>query len=145
MKMYTHALIRRGLALAALALAAASAADEPPPMSPPGTFNDFGRFVAQDGATLFRSVCQGCHMPDARGAQGAAAYPALAGNPRLASATYTATTVALGRGNMPPFSFMMTDEQVATVVNYVRTHFDNHYDDAITAADVHGLRPQDKP
>jgi len=145
MKMYTPALIRRGLALTALAVATAGAAEEPPPMSPPGTFNDFGHFVAQDGATLFRSVCQGCHMPDARGAQGAAAYPALAGNPRLASAAYTATTVTLGRSNMPPFFLLMTDQQVATVVNYVRTHFDNHYDDALTAEDIHRLRPQEKP
>jgi mono/diheme cytochrome c family protein len=143
--MYTPVQIRRGLALAALALAAPSAADEPPPMSPSGSFADPGRFVAQDGETLFRSICQGCHMPDARGAQGAAAYPALAGNARLASAAYTVNAVALGRANMPPFFFFMSDQQIAAVVNFVRMHFDNHYDDAVTAEDVHRLRPQGKP
>ena len=33
-----------------------------------------------------------------------------------------------------------TDDQVAAVVNYVRTHFDNPYTDTVTAADVARLR-----
>ena len=28
---------------------------------------------------------------------------------------------------MPPFGRLMTDEQVAAVVNYIRTHFGNDY------------------
>src|SRR5262249_37427519 len=110
------------------------------PLSPTGSFTDFGHFIAQDGATLYRSVCQGCHMSDGRGAEGAGAYPALAGNPRLASAQYAATTVALGRANMPAFSIFMSDAQTAAVVNHVRTHFGNHYRDALTADDVRKLR-----
>ena len=35
---------------------------------------------------------------------------------------------------------MMTDDQVAAVVNYVRTHFGNDYRDAVTAADVKAVR-----
>jgi mono/diheme cytochrome c family protein len=35
---------------------------------------------------------------------------------------------------------MMSDEQVAAVVNYVRTHFGNHYGDAVTAEDVRPIR-----
>jgi mono/diheme cytochrome c family protein len=35
---------------------------------------------------------------------------------------------------------MMSDAQVADVVNYVRTHFGNSYDDAVSAADVAGVR-----
>ena len=27
---------------------------------------------------------------------------------------------------MPPFGAMMSDDQVAAVVNYLRTHFGNH-------------------
>jgi mono/diheme cytochrome c family protein len=41
---------------------------------------------------------------------------------------------------MPPFGAMMSDDQVAAVVNYLRTHFDNHYQDAVTAADVQSVR-----
>ena len=32
------------------------------------------------------------------------------------------------------------DEQVAAVVNYVRTHFGNHYRDAVTADNVKAVR-----
>jgi mono/diheme cytochrome c family protein len=35
---------------------------------------------------------------------------------------------------------MMSDGQVAAVVNYVRTHFGNNYSDAVTARDVRSAR-----
>ena len=41
---------------------------------------------------------------------------------------------------MPPLGELMTDEQVADVVNYVRTHFGNDYQDAVLPADVSALR-----
>ena len=41
---------------------------------------------------------------------------------------------------MPPFGDMMNDDQVAAVVNYVRTHFGNNYRDAVTARDVKDAR-----
>ena len=121
-------------------LAAQAADDEPPPFSPPGSFVAPGQFAHKDGATLFRAVCQACHMADARGAEGAGMYPALAGNAKLASAAYPALTVLNGRHGMPPFGDYLSDTQIAEVVNFVRTHFDNHYADALTAADVAKLR-----
>jgi mono/diheme cytochrome c family protein len=105
-----------------------------------------------DGAQIFRHVCEGCHMPDAHGATGAGHYPALAGDPDLASARFAATTVLYGRGNMPSFVphpnlhgfdamqvLGLSDAQIASVVNYVRDHFGNHYSDKLTAADVRAL------
>ena len=41
---------------------------------------------------------------------------------------------------MPPVGQMLSDDQVAAVVNYVRTHFGNNYEDAVSAADVAGTR-----
>ena len=41
---------------------------------------------------------------------------------------------------MPPVGKMMSDEQVAAVINYVRTHFGNDYHDAVTAEDVKAAR-----
>jgi mono/diheme cytochrome c family protein len=41
---------------------------------------------------------------------------------------------------MPPIGGMMTDQQVADVVNYVRTHFGNKFKDAVTVADVKAMR-----
>jgi mono/diheme cytochrome c family protein len=35
---------------------------------------------------------------------------------------------------------MMSDDQVAAVVNYVRTHFGNDYADTAAAADVKSAR-----
>lgn len=117
-------------------------AEEPPPFSPGGSFVAPGPFIHQDGATLFRAVCQGCHMPDARGAVGAGRYPALAANPKLSNATFPATRVLNGWLGMPSFAAEMSDAQVAEVVNYIRTHFDNHYTDRLSADDVKRLRPQ---
>ena len=122
--------------------AAAAADDEPPPLSPPGIFFAPTHFRHEDGATLFRAVCQGCHMPDARGAQGAGMYPALAGNPRLASPTYPVGVVLHGRHGMPPFAGYMSDAQVAAVVNFVRSHFGNAFGDAVSAGDVAAQRAQ---
>ena len=102
--------------------------------------NDVGYFSAKTGEGLYGSLCQGCHMPDAKGAAGAAAYPALAANKRLASAAYPAILVLQGHKAMPPFAGNLTDDQIAAVVNYVRTHFGNAYKDPISAATVKALR-----
>ena len=128
------------LAFALFAPAAMSADDEPPPFSPPGSFTDLGHFSHQDGATLFRAICQGCHMADAKGAVGAGYYPALAGNQKLASAAYPALVVLKGRHGMPAFGDYLTDAQVVEVVNYVRSHFGNEYKDALTQSEVAKLR-----
>ncbi len=41
---------------------------------------------------------------------------------------------------MPSFGKMLDDAQIAAVVGYVRTHFGNQYNDAITAENVAKLR-----
>ena len=98
------------------------------------------RFVAMSGEELFANVCRGCHMSDARGAVGAATYPSLAGNKNLEASGYPVGVVVNGQRAMPAFGAMMSDDQVAAVVNYLRTHFDNHYKDAVTAEDVKTVR-----
>lgn len=142
MKMHPSVRVRHRILLGLLALAAIAPthADEPPPPFSPRVTVFFSPFVHKDGATLYRAVCQGCHMSDAKGASGAGSYPALAANPKLAAASYPAITVVHGRHGMPAFGNYLTDAQVAEVVNYVRTHFGNHYDDALTADEVKKLR-----
>ena len=97
-------------------------------------------FTMQGGEAVYRSVCQGCHMADAQGASGAGVYPALANNPRLASTGYVLSMVVKGRKGMPPFGDQFTDQQIADVVNYVRTHFGNHYKGDLKASDVRAPR-----
>jgi len=98
------------------------------------------RFMTQTGEAIYADVCQGCHMPDAKGATGAGTYPALANNPKLAAAAYPVLLVIKGHKGMPPFGSQLTDQQVAAVVNYVRTHFGNDYRDEVTAADANAAR-----
>ena len=86
-------------------------------------------------------------MPQGQGASGAGHYPKLAGDPGLASWQFVAVTVLGGRNGMPAFGLpadgqtdrfavQLNDQQVADVVNYVRTHFGNHYKDKATAVAV---------
>ncbi len=73
-----------------------------------------------------------------------AGVPALAANKKLENVGYPITMVEYGHGGMPWFNGMLTDAQVAAVINYVRSHFGNDYKDTITAADVaasHGPAP----
>jgi mono/diheme cytochrome c family protein len=98
------------------------------------------RFVEMSGEELFASVCRGCHMADARGAVGAGTYPSLAGNRNLEAGGYPVTVVVNGQRGMPSFGDMMSDDQVAAVVNYLRTHFGNNYQDAVTAEDARSVR-----
>jgi len=99
-----------------------------------------GHYDQQSGEEIYHVLCQGCHMPDAKGAIGAGAYPALKDNPRLAAAVYPLTVVLNGQRAMPPFGADLSDAQVANVINYVRTHFGNHYKDAVTPAAVKAAR-----
>ena len=99
-------------------------------------------FPQQTGADLYHNICQGCHMPDAKGAAGAGAYPALAGNKHLKAGLYPVGVVMNGRKAMPAFGPMLDDAQIAAVVNFVRSSFDNHYKDAVTPEMVKALRPR---
>ncbi|WP_313312786.1 cytochrome c [Pulveribacter sp.] len=99
------------------------------------------RFAQQGGERLYQSICQGCHMPQGQGAKGAGFYPALAKNARLATGAYPTYVVLNGLHGMPPFAQRLDDQQIADVVNYVRTHFGNSYQDAVTAQDVKKQRP----
>ncbi|WGS01147.1 cytochrome c [Bradyrhizobium sp. ISRA443] len=130
----------RTSAVAALMLLSATAAIGQDSATSPRTFSSGYRFVEMTGEELFANVCQGCHMPDATGAIGAGSYPSLAGNKNLEARSYPVFLVVNGRRGMPAFGDMMTDGQVAAVVNYLRTHFGNSFQDVVTAKDVQDAR-----
>jgi mono/diheme cytochrome c family protein len=94
----------------------------------------------QGGAAIYKGVCQDCHMPDGKGAVGAGMYPALAGNPKLAEAGYPLSVVINGLHSMPSFAKSFDDQQIADIVNYIRTNFGNHYKDKVTPAQVKSAR-----
>jgi mono/diheme cytochrome c family protein len=133
-----------GLALAVIALI-----DTPAQADSAGIF-DPATLSTTDGRQIFERICQGCHMQNGLGAVGAGHYPALANNRTLASRQYTALTILMGRRNMPAFgakhavgfggpAVTLSEDQMAAVINYVRTHFGNRYKDSITAAEVAAL------
>lgn len=106
-----------------------------------GAFVTAGKFSEPDGEKLYRRVCAGCHMPDAGGVStGAGFYPALARNPKLAAGGYPVYVVLKGMNGMPAVGQMMTDQQVADVVNYVRGSFGNRYRDKVSPAEVQAAR-----
>ncbi|PSJ63869.1 c-type cytochrome [Pseudaminobacter soli (ex Li et al. 2025)] len=104
------------------------------------TFSDGEKFSQKTGEALYSNLCQACHMNEGQGAVGAGHYPALAKNENLESSGYPVYIVLHGQKGMPPVGEMMSDEQVAAVVNYVRTHFGNDYKDEVTVEDVAGAR-----
>ena len=97
-------------------------------------------FPQQGGEAIYKGVCQGCHMPDAKGAVGAGMYPALANNPKLETAGYPVSVIINGQKAMPAFGAAFDDKQIADVVNYIRTHFGNNYKDKVTPEDVKSTR-----
>jgi mono/diheme cytochrome c family protein len=111
------------------------------PDSPKVSLSAGYRFSETSGEELFASVCQGCHMPDGHGAAGAGNYPSLAHDKSLEGRAYPVYVVVRGQKAMPPVGAMMSNGQVAAVVNYVRTHFGNSYPDAVTVEDVRLARP----
>jgi mono/diheme cytochrome c family protein len=120
-------------AFAALAQAAGASASE-------SALSAGFRFAENSGEDLFANACRGCHMSDAKGATGAGTYPSLASDQNLQARGYPVDVVVNGQRGMPPFGTMMSDDQVAAVVNYLRTHFGNAYKDVVTAEDVKVLR-----
>jgi mono/diheme cytochrome c family protein len=142
-------LVRLNRALAALPLLMLIA-------SAAGVRADDSSFTSTDGVgnmngeQIYEHICQGCHMAGGQGAVGAGYYPKLAGDKKLVSWEYAAITVLNGRNGMPPFGLpsaaaqetravQLSDAQVADVVNFVRSHFDNKYRANVTGRQVQAL------
>jgi len=102
--------------------------------------NEPYRFTQTDGEALYRTTCQACHMEDGKGAVGAGSHPPLAGNPKMISRHYLAGVILTGYHGMPRFGDTMSNEQIAAVTNYVRSHFGNDFPGVMTAAEVDALR-----
>jgi mono/diheme cytochrome c family protein len=103
-----------------------------------------------NGQQIYEHICTGCHMGGGQGASGAGFYPKLSGDQKLVSWQYAALTVLNGRNGMPPFGLpaeqaqqvravQLSDAQVADVVNYIRSHFDNKFKPTVTAKEVAAL------
>lgn len=92
--------------------------------------------VSSEGKQVYEEICQACHLADGKGggSQGAM-IPALTANPRMAEKDFGIVLLLKGRAGMPWFTDILTKEQMAAVLTYVRTHF-NDYPEPVTVADI---------
>jgi mono/diheme cytochrome c family protein len=92
--------------------------------------------VLSDGKKLYETHCQDCHLKDGKGQ--ALAYPPLAGNQAIINPNpVNAIRMVLYGGfapatqgnprpyGMAPYAPLLTDEQVAAVVSYIRATWGN--------------------
>ena len=102
------------------------------------------------GAAVYIDNCAACHRTDGNGYK--RVFPALAGNPVLQSkdptslihivlkgGTLPATHTAPSTFTMPAFDWRLSDQEVADVVNFIRTSWGNKGGD-VTEKDVKALR-----
>ncbi|HKJ45937.1 MAG TPA: cbb3-type cytochrome c oxidase subunit II [Balneolales bacterium] len=107
-----------------------------------------------NGKNIFVQNCAACHQTNGEGVPGA--FPPLANDPVVNNdnpAEHIETVLHGKSGTtingvkytaqMPPLGESMSDEEVAAVINYERTHFGNH-GKTITPQDVAKIRNQDK-
>ena len=126
--------------LAAVAAQSAQAQSSTTATSVQPMFSVGPKFQQTTGEINLPIAVSGVPHAARRGRQRRRLYPSLARNKNLEAGGYAVYLVVNGQRGMPPFGEMMTDGQVAEVVNYVRTHFGNNFTDAVTAADVKQVR-----
>ena len=81
-------------------------------------------YAETTGERLFLENCAECHQEDGKGIPNI--YPSLADNELvLGSGADVALVLIIGRGEMPSFNGVFTDEEMAYVVNYIRSVFGN--------------------
>ncbi len=79
--------------------------------------------VADLGGPKYAMICATCHGPTGR----SDAATVLAGNEKLESAEYVATTIIHGFGYMPAFGNQLDDNDIAEIGTYIRNSWDNDY------------------
>lgn len=99
-----------------------------------------------EGARLYIDNCSGCHQSSGRGIMNV--IPPLDGNPAIIAPDGADIIKVIIRGinarngyiPMPSFASKLSDEEVATIANYVRTSWDNSASANVTAAQVKRVR-----
>lgn len=91
--------------------------------------------VANLGAPKFAANCAMCHGPAGQGGAGAV----LAGNDKLADASFVANTLIHGFGYMPAFGNQLNDDDIAEIGTYIRNSFGNDFG-ILTTEEVEAAR-----
>ncbi|MGA9620071.1 MAG: cytochrome c, partial [Serratia proteamaculans] len=109
---------------------------------------------SKPGAALYVDNCAACHRTDGVGYK--RAFPALKGNPVVQTEDATSLIHIVLTGNttpavkgavsnitMPPFGWRLNDQQVAEVVNFIRSSWGNSAK-PVSASDVASVRKDQK-
>ena len=100
------------------------------------TIPDVKAQTPPDGGEIYNANCAGCHGQDGAGNVG----PALAGNADLGDANFVIGQILHGGQMMPPVGEGLTDDEVAAVINYIRSSWGNTATDTVTADQVTAIR-----
>jgi mono/diheme cytochrome c family protein len=105
---------------------------------------------ASDGGAVYVANCSSCHQADGEGVPGA--FPPLAGNPTVTGNPVAVITIVKngleGRvvvkgqaysGIMPRWKGLLSDEQLADVITYVRSSWKNRAT-GVSVADVQAVK-----
>jgi mono/diheme cytochrome c family protein len=105
---------------------------------------------ASDGAVIYMANCSSCHQIKGEGVPGA--FPPLSGNPVVTGNPAAVITIVKnglegrvdvnGRaysGIMPHWKGLLSDEQIAAVITYVRTSWKNRAS-GVSVADVQAVK-----
>lgn len=94
--------------------------------------------AATGSEKLFLENCAVCHQKDGQGIP--QVYPSLVKSEVVrASAADMALVLLIGRGEMPGFKGYLSSEDMASIINYVRSTFAN-IEDEITAERIDALQ-----
>lgn len=142
-------MIRRGSRVAAAILVALLAAgcgemtdwwlrEARTPSTAEVAHRDVSAEPVEHGAYIFAQYCAACHGPNGIGRT--TYFPTLRANPFVAAAPESALRIVLhGRGLMPPFRDQLSNEEIAAVITFVRTAW-NDEEDLISPEVVQSLR-----
>ena len=81
--------------------------------------------MIQRGASIYYTVCVACHQVDGNGIPGVYLPLNQGGVVNLDDPTLFIHTVLFGRGGMPRFNTTYSDEDVASILTFIRQEWDN--------------------
>jgi mono/diheme cytochrome c family protein len=72
------------------------------------------------GAEIYSMLCDNCHGPDLEGRVGLGPSLGPGSNSSGLPDSFLETTIEHGRGRMPSFSTVLSDEQMARLIEHIR-------------------------
>lgn len=95
--------------------------------------------MIQRGASIYYTVCVACHQVDGNGVPGIYLPLNQGGIATLEDPTLFIYTVLYGRGGMPRFNTTYSDQDIASILTFIRQEWDND-SPPVTAEEVAAVR-----